>query len=74
VHGGGSDSEALPLLHPHRKTRAAADRNMLKLTQQELGQLPLPLQAEVLAGAALSMLGGYVLAGALKPIVITGGV
>jgi hypothetical protein len=47
---------------------------MLKLTQQELEQLPFQLQAEVLAGALLSLLGGYLLAGALKPIIITGGV
>lgn len=31
------------------------------------------LQAEVLAGAALALMGGYLLAGTLKPIVMSGG-
>lgn len=46
---------------------------MLKLTQQELTQLPLALNLEVLAGTVLCLLGGYIMAGTLKPIVMTSG-
>ncbi|KAI8475828.1 MAG: hypothetical protein J3K34DRAFT_517004 [Monoraphidium minutum] len=61
------------LLLLHSLYSVATYRNMLKLTQQDLDSLPLQLQAEVLAGAALSMAGGFLLAGALKPIIITSG-
>jgi hypothetical protein len=47
---------------------------MLKLTQQEFAQLPLPLLLELAAGAALALAGGLGLAGNLKPIVMTSGV
>lgn len=47
---------------------------MLKLTQQELSQLPFALQLEVLLGAALALAGGYGMAGSLKPIIMPGGV
>jgi len=46
---------------------------MLKLTQQEYTQLPLQLQFEVICGAALCLLGGFGLAGTLKPIVVNSG-
>lgn len=46
---------------------------MLKLTQQEYEHLPLPLQLEVLAAAALCVAGGLGMAGGLKPIVMTSG-
>ncbi|GBF90995.1 hypothetical protein Rsub_03850 [Raphidocelis subcapitata] len=61
------------LLLLHCIYAVAKYRNMLKLTQQEFGALPLALSAEVLLGAALAMVGGYGLAGRLKPIVITSG-
>jgi hypothetical protein len=51
----------------------AADRDMLKLTQQEFESLPLQLGLEVLAGAALALAGGYGLAGRLKAIVVETG-
>jgi hypothetical protein len=62
-----------PILHTLDASRSA-DRDMLKLTQQEFEQLPLQLSFEVLAGAALALVGGYGLAGALKPIVVSTGV
>ena len=61
------------LTHPRPPPLLGTDRNLLKLSQQELEQLPLPLQAEVLAGAAMSLLGGYLLAGSVKPIVMSSG-
>jgi hypothetical protein len=50
-----------------------ADRDVLKLTQQEFAGLPFHLAAEVCVGAALALFGGYGLAGTLKPIIVTRG-
>jgi len=44
-------------------------RDLLKLTQQEFEGLPQQLQVELAVGTVLSLIGGCLLAGKLKPIV-----
>ncbi|WIA12753.1 hypothetical protein OEZ85_006388 [Tetradesmus obliquus] len=48
-------------------------RDMLKLTQQEFTGLPQHLQLELLIGTALCLIGGFIISGGVKPIVISRG-
>ncbi|KAF8067214.1 magnesium transporter [Scenedesmus sp. PABB004] len=48
-------------------------RDMLKLTQQDFSGLPQGLQLELVLGTALALLGGVMLAGSMKPIVLSKG-
>lgn len=59
--------------YTQHNTPPPIDRDLLKLTQQELTALPAALRAEVLLGAALALAGGYGMAGPLKLIVVTSG-
>lgn len=47
-------------------------RDTLKLTQEEFQGLPANLLSEILFGTIISLLGGYLLAGDLKPCMISG--
>lgn len=48
-------------------------RDMLKLTQQEFTGLPQQLQLELLASLAVCLIGGYLVAGSMKPIILSKG-
>ena len=45
-----------------------ADREHLRLTQQEFEGLPLPLLAQLAAAVAVAVLGGLQVSGTFKPI------
>mmetsp|Transcript_11724 Transcript_11724/g.20858 ORF Transcript_11724/g.20858 Transcript_11724/m.20858 type:complete len:106 (-) Transcript_11724:514-831(-) len=59
------------LLLIHTTYAVIKHHELLKLLQEEYNSLPLPLLAELLAGCGLSLLGGFMLSGTLRPALMT---